>query len=112
MKATNHDSFKLECRQIKSEMTYELRKKVLWPHIKNDDYSLVSDTANETFHLGVYLKKKIISIGTFVKEQNDKIKELHKQVSELEGQVKSQGSKLMASKLGKEDLCKKVADLE
>ena len=73
MKITNHDGLKLECRQIKSEMTYELRKKVLWPHIKNDNYSLEKDTDSDTFHLGVYFKKKIISVGTFVKEQNDKI---------------------------------------
>ncbi len=57
---------------IDSKLTYDIRKKVLWPHIKNDNYSLKVDKDVSTFHLGTYINKKIISIGTFVKENNSK----------------------------------------
>tara|TARA_Y100001968_G_scaffold323439_1_gene361119 strand:- start:127 stop:573 length:447 start_codon:yes stop_codon:yes gene_type:complete len=59
---------------IDSNLTYSIRKKVLWPHIKNGDYSLPIDKNIDTFHLGVFLNEKIISIGTFIKENNSKFK--------------------------------------
>tara|TARA_Y100000994_G_C15657327_1_gene427976 strand:+ start:886 stop:1350 length:465 start_codon:yes stop_codon:yes gene_type:complete len=59
---------------ISSELTHHIRKNILWPHIKNDHYSLDVDELKDTFHLGVFTKSNLISIGTFVKENNDKIK--------------------------------------
>jgi hypothetical protein len=62
----------LNVKIIDSKLTYDIRKKVLWPHIKDDNYSLKVDKDVSTFHLGTYINKKIISIGTFVKENNSK----------------------------------------
>ena len=62
----------METRIISSELTYEIRKQVLWPHIKNGDYSISADKNPETFHLGTFVNKKVISIGTFIKENNSK----------------------------------------
>ena len=62
----------METRVIASELTYEIRKKVLWPHIKNGDYSMSADKHPDTFHLGTFLDKKIISIGTFINDNNSK----------------------------------------
>ena len=59
---------------IKKELTYDLRKKILWPHITNNDYSINVDNNPNTFHMGTFINKEIISIGTFVKENNSKIK--------------------------------------
>ena len=61
----------METRVISSELTYEIRKQVLWPHIKNGDYSISVDKHPDTFHLGTFLDKKIVSIGTFVKQENN-----------------------------------------
>ena len=55
---------------INSELTYNLRKKVLWPHIKDGNYTIDVDKHNHTFHLGTFVEKNIISIGTFIKENN------------------------------------------
>ena len=60
----------LKAKTIPSTLTYEIRKNILWPHIKNNDDSLDIDNKPETFHLGVFLQEKIISVGTFVKENN------------------------------------------
>lgn len=55
---------------IPCELTYKIRKEVLWPHIKNGIYSLDIDSQKNTFHLGTFLNEKIVSIGTFVKQEN------------------------------------------
>ena len=57
---------------ISSKLTHNIRKKVLWPHIKDGNYSLSVDNDHKTFHLGTFLDNKLISIGTFVKENNPK----------------------------------------
>tara|TARA_B100001113_G_C20837823_1_gene504007 strand:+ start:149 stop:595 length:447 start_codon:yes stop_codon:yes gene_type:complete len=62
----------LETNIISSTSTYNIRKKVLWPHITNDNYSISIDDHKDTFHLGTFLNEKIISIGTFIKENNPK----------------------------------------
>lgn len=59
---------------ISSELTYSIRQHVLWPHIKNNQFALDIDKQKDTFHLGVFTNSNLISIGTFVKENNDKIK--------------------------------------
>ena len=57
---------------INSELTYDIRRRVLWPHIKNGNYSIKVDKDITTFHLGTFADNKIISVGTFVKELNSK----------------------------------------
>ena len=59
-------------KEISSELTYAIRSKVLWKHIENGDYSLPIDNHPDTFHLGAFMKKKLISIGTFVNQNNSK----------------------------------------
>ncbi len=60
----------LEAKIIESELTYLIRKNVLWPHIKDNNYALPIDKNPETFHLGTFYKQQIISIGTFIKEKH------------------------------------------
>ena len=62
----------LIARTIPSELTHPIRKMVLWPHITNGDYSLAIDKNPDTFHIGTYIRQTLISIGTFVKENNPK----------------------------------------
>ena len=62
----------LKTRTIPSELTYDIRKKVLWPHIKDGNYSISVDRNPDTFHLGTFIGKRLISIGTFIKENNPK----------------------------------------
>ena len=62
----------LETNIISSTSTYSIRKKVLWPHITNENYSISIDEHKDTFHLGTFINEKIISIGTFIKENNTK----------------------------------------
>ena len=59
-------------RIINSELTYDIRKRILWPHITNQNYAIEPDNIDTTFHLGTYFKNQIISIGTFIKETNTK----------------------------------------
>ena len=61
----------LHTQIIPSDLTYKIRKEVLWPHIKNGIYSLDIDSHKHTFHLGTFLNEKIVSIGTFVKQENN-----------------------------------------
>ena len=62
-------SLLLEVKYIPSNLTYKIRKEVLWPHIKNNKFSIPIDTQKDTFHLGAYINNNIVSIGTFVKEK-------------------------------------------
>lgn len=62
---------------INKTLTYHIRKTVLWPHIKNNDYTISVDNDPNTFHLGTFLNNKVISIGTFVKENNSKFTDTH-----------------------------------
>ncbi len=63
---------------IDSKLTYDIRRRILWPHIKDNNYSIKEDKDINTFHLGTFLDDKIISIGTFIKEENSKF-ESHSQ---------------------------------
>ena len=63
-------SLRLEVKYISSNLTHKIRKEVLWPHIKNNKFSIDIDTHKDTFHLGAYINNNIVSIGTFVKEKN------------------------------------------
>ena len=62
----------MKAKVIDSKLTYDIRRRILWPHIKDGDYSLMIDCHTDTFHLGTFLNSKIVSIGTFIKENNSK----------------------------------------
>ena len=57
---------------ISSELTHHIRKNILWPHIKNDHYSLDVDELKDTFHLGVFVENQIVSCATFYPQNTDK----------------------------------------
>tara|TARA_Y100000766_G_C18644292_1_gene477156 strand:+ start:137 stop:601 length:465 start_codon:yes stop_codon:yes gene_type:complete len=99
---------------ICNELTYNIRKHVLWPHIKNNQYSLDIDSQKGTFHLGVFINDKVISIGTFVKENNNKINtknqyRLRAMATDTKYQKKGAGRLLL--KKGIQLLKKKKVDL-
>lgn len=107
MKKCNKEEFHTQI--INSELTYRIRKKVLWPHIKNGNYSIEVDKIKTTFHLGTFLKNKIISIGTFIKERNskfnsDKQYRLRAMATDTEYRVKGAGKNLFLKGL---DILKK-----
>lgn len=61
----------IEVTLIKSHLTHQIRHKVLWPHKKPENCSINEDLLKETFHVGVFFNKKIVSIGTFIKTKNN-----------------------------------------
>jgi len=69
---TKSNDLIFKTKLIDSKLTHEIRKKVLWPHIKDGNYSMPVDTHPSTFHLGTFIKNRIISIGTFVQQNNEK----------------------------------------
>lgn len=61
-------------RFIKSSETYPLRLNVLWPHLRSlDECSIDIDKIETTFHIGVQENNEIVTIATFLKEQNNKL---------------------------------------
>lgn len=58
---------------IPSSATYPLRLSVLWQH-KNtlEECKLDIDDLPTTFHVGAFKNKKIVAIGTFLQQQNEK----------------------------------------
>ena len=61
---------KIEVRIIPSELTYLIRNKVLWPHKKLQNCKLLVDNKPHTYHIGSFLGKELISIGTFIREKH------------------------------------------
>ena len=61
---------KIVTKIIKSNLTHDIRKEILWPHITNNDYTLPIDNDKDTFHVGAYYLNNIISSGTFTKQKN------------------------------------------
>ena len=62
----------MKTRIISSKLTHNIREKVLWPHITDGNYSISADNDKDSFHLGVFLNEKLISIGTFMQDNNPK----------------------------------------
>ena len=65
----------MKAKIINSKLTHEIRGKILWPHILDGDYSIAIDDHPNTFHIGTFLHNKIISVGTFIRENNSIFKE-------------------------------------
>lgn len=69
-KAT-HETF------ISTKETYPLRLEVLWQHKNSlNECGLEIDDLESTFHVGAYKNEELVSIGTFLLQNNEKFKEL------------------------------------
>lgn len=67
----------LEVGIIPSKETYPLRLEVLWQHKKSiEECRLDIDDLESTFHVGAYKNEELVSIGTFLLQNNEKFKEL------------------------------------
>ncbi len=92
---------KIEARLIKSHLTHQIRHKVLWPHKNQENCAIKEDLLKETFHVGVFLNEELVSIGTFIKIDNNLFENKHKQYrlramgTSKEHQKKSMGKKLI-----------------
>ena len=62
----------MKAQIIDSKLTHDIRRRILWPHIKDGNYSIAVDNQPKTFHIGTFLQNKIISVGTFIKTNNPK----------------------------------------
>lgn len=62
---------KIEARLIESNLTHQIRHTVLWPHKKQERCSIHEDLLEETFHVGVFSDNELVSIGTFIKTDNE-----------------------------------------
>lgn len=65
----------MEVRKIAPELTHPIRHLVLWPHLEADNCAIHVDTLETTFHLGTLVDEQVVSIATFLKEENDKFSE-------------------------------------
>ncbi len=70
---------KIEARLIESHLTHQIRHKVLWPHKNLENCSINEDFLKETFHIGVFCNKELVSIGTFIKAYNNLFENKKKQ---------------------------------
>jgi len=92
---------KVETRLIKSHLTHQIRHRVLWPHKNQENCSINEDLLEETFHVGVFLNEEIVSIGTFIKTDNNLFENKHIQYrlramgTNKEYQKKSMGKQLI-----------------
>ena len=92
---------KIKARLIKSHLTHQIRNKVLWPHKNQENCAIKEDLLKETFHVGVFLNEELVSIGTFIKIDNNLFENKHKQYrlramgTSKEHQKKSMGEKLI-----------------
>lgn len=57
-------------RFITAEQTMALRHSVLKPHLRREECGMPEDHLSTTFHIGVILGEKIVSIGTFILERH------------------------------------------
>ena len=61
---------------IASKETYPLRLKVLWPHKNSlNECGIDVDDLAGTFHVGAFKNDELVSIGTFLVQNNEKFKE-------------------------------------
>lgn len=90
----------LEFREIKAEDTYDLRKKTFKWNQTSDTYKYESDHFRESFHLGAFLDGELVSVASFLRENNDAFEEmnqyrLHGMATELAYRGKKYGSQLL-----------------
>jgi len=67
----------VEIKKIAPEDTYEIRKKIFRPDQTIDAYQYESDHFRESFHLGGYHEGELISIASFLREDNAAFEEVN-----------------------------------
>lgn len=67
----------LEVKEITAEDTYEIRRKTFPWNQTSDTYKYESDHFRESFHLGAFLDGELISIASFLKENNAAFAEMN-----------------------------------
>lgn len=60
----------LDIRLIEPEMTYTLRQTVLRPNQRIEESMYESDYEKESFHVGAFYEGKLVSIASFIIENN------------------------------------------
>jgi GNAT superfamily N-acetyltransferase len=60
----------IEVKQIRTEMTYDLRHKILRPHQGMEDCKYDTDDRIGSFHVGAFYQGQLISIASFCVENN------------------------------------------
>ena len=61
---------KIESKLIQPNLTHKIRLSVLWPHKNISNCFLAEDNLKDTFHVGTFLKNELVSIGTFIYQNN------------------------------------------
>lgn len=67
----------VEVKQITPEETYEMRQSVLRPNQSIEECKYDNDHSRESFHLGAFKDDKLISIASFLKENNRFFEEMN-----------------------------------
>ena len=67
----------IEVREITPEETYEMRQKILRPNQTIEECKYDSDHFRDSFHLGAFHDGKLISIASFLKENNRSFEEMN-----------------------------------
>ena len=106
---------KIESKLIQSNLTHKIRLSVLWPHKNTSNCFLAEDNLKDTFHVGTFLKDELVSIGTFICQnniifdENDKQYRLRAMATKKKYQGISMGSKLII--FAKNELIKRKVKL-
>lgn len=94
-------TFMMEIKELAPEDTYEIRETVFRKKSKNDTYRYESDHFKGSFHLGAFIDGKLVSVASFLRENNHLFEEIHQYrlqgmatLEEYQGQ--QIGSKLLA----------------
>lgn len=92
----------IEIKEINAEDTYEIRRETFPWNQTSDTYKYESDHFRESFHLGAFHDGQLISIASFLRENNDSFEEMNQYrlhgMATLEGYRGQQiGSKLLRS---------------
>jgi len=62
----------MKVSNITAESTYELRHKVLWPHLANQsDCTIAIDFRDDARHFGTIMNNQVIGIGSFFATAHD-----------------------------------------
>ena len=59
-----------EVKRIELEMTYGLRHRILRPHQTIEDCKSETDYEKNTFHVGAFYQKKLVSVASFCTEEH------------------------------------------
>ncbi|MBN9653359.1 GNAT family N-acetyltransferase [Halobacillus sp. GSS1] len=60
----------MRVQKIKAEQTYKLRHKILRPHQPFEACQYDTDHDDDTFHMGAFIKKELVSVASFYLESH------------------------------------------